>query len=103
MPQNKSYSELLCVFFLGFALTLLSGLPLFSHFFDSIPYHHQLNPPTPHLVEGDHLQWLYHLNLMKKAMEGIIPWLTEGYQFTTPYQHQFINPYFPPLGQMLLC
>ena len=82
--------------FLSFLL--LKGL---IPFFDKgIPYCHT-SPPECRLmdnVQGDHLQWLYHLNLLEKAIQGKVPFFSEGFQFETPYKLHTPNLFFPPQG-----
>ncbi|MBN1521998.1 MAG: hypothetical protein JW928_05640 [Candidatus Aureabacteria bacterium] len=96
--------EFFVVFLLSALLTGVFLFPLFPHFFEGIPYTH--SPEKGFEVvknfQGDHYQFLYHLALLKKVFEGEISFLTEGYQFSTPYKSSYMTPYFPPLGPLFL-
>ncbi|MBN2144053.1 MAG: hypothetical protein JW774_05450 [Candidatus Aureabacteria bacterium] len=92
--------EGLCILLVSAIVSGIFLLPLFPYFFRGIPYTHHPEKgfERVHNIEGDHLQFLYHLALFEKALEKKIPFWSDGYQFSTPWQAKPLILYFPPQG-----
>ena len=90
----------------GFYLTLsiLFSWPLPLFLFDGIPYAYDADPryAVSQLFMGDHLQYYYHLGLMKHAATGHIPWFTNPLEFATPYQPDWFFSYSLPVSIIYL-
>jgi len=92
------------VFFFYTLLGIVYSWPLAANMFDTIPY---VLDPTLHyrkmkLIQGDHLQFYYHLGLLKEAVLGRIDWFTNPYEFATEYQSARFASYFVPLSFLYL-
>ncbi|MCK5706103.1 MAG: hypothetical protein KAI43_00515 [Candidatus Aureabacteria bacterium] len=100
--KNNISKEILVVLLLAVIMTGIFVFPMAPHFFEGIPYTHKSadGMQVVRNFQGDHIQFLYHLALLEKAMTGKIPFFTEGYQFATPYKAKYMTPYFPPQGPM---
>ncbi len=105
MTQGRfRYLFPLTVFFFYMLLGVVYSWPLAANMFDTIPY---VLDPTPNyskikLVQGDHLQFYYHLGLLKEAVLGRIDWFTNPYEFATEYQQARFASYFTPLSFLYL-
>ena len=89
-------------FYLILSIVFTWPLPLF--FFEGIPYGYDADPiyATARLFMGDHLQYYYHLGLMKHAATGHIAWFTNPLEFATPYQPDWFFSYSLPVSIIYL-
>ncbi len=71
--------------------------PLTSHLSSGIPYTFSAPPEgrMAGLVHGDHLQYLYHLHLLREAVDGRIRPFSNPYEFAGPYHRDEPYVYFP--------
>lgn len=94
--QSKSYTGVLLVA-LGLALAVWVSWPLVKHVSSAIPYTFSAKPDerVGGLVPGDHLQYLYHLHLLRQALDGKAPPWSNPYEFATPYRWTSPYIYFP--------
>jgi hypothetical protein len=94
--------EILLASVLFIFLSSVFVFPLLPHFMRGIPYTHcpAKDYETVRNSQGDHFQFLYHLSLFGKAMQGKIPLFSNGYEFDTPYKKFSFNAYTPPQGQL---
>ncbi len=65
------------------ALWALFLRPLPRHARSAIPYALYVAAPPRELVQGDHLQLLYHFDLLRSYLRGDIPWFRNLYEFNT--------------------
>ena len=90
----------------GFYLILSIAFtwPLPQYLFDGIPYAYDADPnyAVANLFMGDHLQYYYHLGLMKHAATGHIAWFTNPLEFATPYQPDWFFSYSLPISIIYL-
>lgn len=101
---NNSKTNLMGVFLLFCALGLVYSWPLALHLFDGIPYGYDANPlyATAKLYEGDHLQYYYHMGLLKHAATGHIPWFSNPLEFAAERHSDRIFTYALPLTLIYL-
>ncbi|MBR1609110.1 MAG: hypothetical protein IJ678_05790, partial [Kiritimatiellae bacterium] len=57
--------------------------PLPAFFRSGIPYGSYAAAPPRQLVQGDHLQLLYHFDLLRAYVRGDLPWFRDLYEFCT--------------------
>ncbi|MDH4184718.1 MAG: hypothetical protein OEV92_10875 [Nitrospinota bacterium] len=85
------------------ALGAIFTWPLSIYFLSAITYGYDANPAyyTAPMYEGDHLQYYYHLGLLKYAVLGKIPWFTNPLEFATIYRPDWLFMYSLPLSAAL--
>lgn len=100
MGKNAAPLRPLSVFLLFTALGVVYSWPLAQHLLDGIPYGYDADPKyaTSRLFMGDHLQYYYHLGLLKHAALGHIEWFTNPLEFATEYQPKWFFSYSLPLS-----
>jgi hypothetical protein len=87
---------------LTLAVWLAFAWPLPRHFRDGIPMSSQ-NVEKGHaraMIPGDHLQLLYHFELVRDMLAGRIPWFHNVYEFNTGDDAERYRPsaYFAPFS-----
>ncbi len=82
---------------LGFVLATWVSWPLARFLTSAIPYTFSAKPTerVAGIVPGDQLQYLYHLNLLREALDGEIRPFSNPYEFAGPYQRRSPTLYFP--------
>ncbi|MBN1917793.1 MAG: hypothetical protein JW889_07790 [Verrucomicrobia bacterium] len=101
MTDSKSrflhWSVPLALVLVGLALGLVTSWPLPKHFATAVPYTMSAAPDarTIGMIEGDHLQYIYHLGQPRLAVEGRAPWFRNTYEFAGPYGFREFYVYFP--------
>jgi hypothetical protein len=101
---DRSKTEIAVVFFFFCALAVVYSWPLALHLLDSIPYGYDTNPlyATARLYEGDHLQYYYHMGLLKHAATGHIPWFSNPLEFAAEHHSDRMFTYALPLTLLYL-
>lgn len=81
----------------GLALGVVVSWPLPKYFTTAVPYTMSATPDTRTvgMIEGDHLQYIYHLGQLRLAVEGHAPWFRNTYEFAGPYGFREFYLYFP--------
>ncbi|MBI4667339.1 MAG: hypothetical protein HY751_13125 [Nitrospinae bacterium] len=102
-PANRP-ARPFSVFALFFLIGLFFSWPLAGNLFNSIPYAYipAAELLKSKLIQGDHLQFYYHLGLLKHAALGHIEWFTNPLEFATEYQSKGFYSYFMPLSFLYL-
>jgi len=82
---------------LGIGLAAWISWPLPKFLSSAIPYTFSARPDerVAGMVQGDHLQYLYHLHLLREAVDGRIPPFSDPYEFAGPYHRDAPYIYFP--------
>jgi hypothetical protein len=82
---------------LGLALSVWICWPLPKYLTSAIPYTFSARPHerVAGMIQGDHLQYLYHLNLLRAAVDGQIPFFSNPNEFAGPYHSNIPYIYFP--------
>ncbi|NQT83763.1 hypothetical protein HQ563_12100 [bacterium] len=82
---------------IGLALSIWVSWPLVRFLPSAIPYTFSAKPNerVAGLVPGDHLQYLYHLHLLREAVDGKISPFSNPYEFAGPYRYNTPYIYFP--------
>lgn len=82
------------VLFAGFFGTVV------RHFASGIAYSAQSAQPPMELVQGDHLQLLYHFDLAHSFIQGETPWFRNLYEFNTSDEDcpRRIDPFYAPFS-----
>jgi len=81
----------------GLVLGLLVSRPLPQYFTTGVPYTLAAKPDEriAGMVQGDHLQYMYHLGQFRLAVEGRAPWFRNTYEFAGNYGFTECYVYFP--------
>jgi len=81
----------------GLALGLLASWPLPKYITTGVPYTMaaRSDERVAGMVQGDHLQYMYHLGQLRFAAEGHAPWFRNTYEFAGEYGFTEIYAYFP--------
>ena len=95
--KQKKRSPGLWLIVLGLALSVWICWPLPKYLTSAIPYTFSAKPNerVAGMIQGDHLQYLYHLNLLRAAMDGQIPFFSNPNEFAGPYHSNIRYIYFP--------
>jgi len=95
--------EMAFVFFCFLALGLVFTWPLARYYFTGLTYGYDADPAyyTARMFMGDHLQYYYHLGLLKHAALGNIEWFTNPLEFATEYRPGWLFLYSLPLSALL--
>ncbi|MGK7345821.1 MAG: hypothetical protein ACNS63_08425 [Candidatus Nitrospinota bacterium M3_3B_026] len=96
--------EIILVFILFTAASLVYSWPLPERLFDAIPYAYNQDPAreTAFMFQGDHLQAYYHFRLLKDAFLGQIEFFSNPYEFSTEHQLPLPSTHFLPLSVLYL-
>lgn len=96
--------EIILVFILFTAASLVYSWPLPERMFDAIPYAYDQDPAreTAFMFQGDHLQAYYHFRLLKDAFLGRIEFFSNPYEFATEHQPRLPSTSFLPLSVLYL-
>ena len=88
-----------CFLTLGLAFTW----PLARYYFTGLTYGYDADPAyyTAPMYMGDHLQYYYHLGLLKYAATGRIEWFTNPFEFATEYRPGWLFLYSLPLSAVM--
>jgi hypothetical protein len=81
----------------GLALGVAASWPLPKYLTSGVPYTLAAKPAQriAGMVQGDHLQYIYHLGQLRLAAEGRAPWFRNTYEFAGGYGFTEIYVYFP--------
>jgi len=95
--RHVRFSAGLLLIGLGIALSVWICWPLPKYVTSAIPYTFSAKPDerVAGMIQGDHLQYLYHLNLLRAAVDGQIPPFRDPNQFSGPYHWNTPYVYFP--------
>ncbi len=87
----------LALVLVGLALGLLVSRPLPKYLATGVPYTLAAEPDgrVAGMVQGDHLQYMYHLGQLRLAAEGCAPWFRNTYEFAGGYGFTEFYLYFP--------
>ncbi len=82
---------------LGIVLAVWVSWPLSKFLSSAIPYTFSAKPDerVAGVVPGDHLQYLYHLHLLRGALDGKMRPFSNPYEFAGPYHPKVPYVYFP--------
>ena len=101
-PKSPSPARTaLFVVLLATALYAAFLWPLPARFASGIPYGSYAGDAAPRaLVQGDHLQLLYHFELFGSFLRGETPWMRNLYEFNTGDEAvpRRVDPYYAPFA-----
>ncbi|MDH5510833.1 MAG: hypothetical protein OEZ32_10830 [Nitrospinota bacterium] len=85
------------------ALGLVFTWPLAKYYLSGLTYGYDADPAyyTTPMYMGDHLQYYYHLGLLKYAAIGRIEWFTNPFEFATEYRPGWLFLYSLPLSAVM--
>ncbi len=100
--QMQSRHTALALFGSVILLALIIAWPLPRYAASGIPYaaRNPEQPPARYDIAGDHLQLMYHFDLVREMVTGRIPWLHNPYEFNVESDATTYRPgaYFLPLS-----
>ncbi|MDH5637823.1 MAG: hypothetical protein OEZ04_04975, partial [Nitrospinota bacterium] len=102
-PRRTGPLEAAGVFAAFMALGLVFTWPLARYYLSGLTYGYDADPAyyTAPMYMGDHLQYYYHLGLLKYAAMGRIEWFTNPYEFATEYRPGWLFLYSLPLSAVM--
>jgi hypothetical protein len=97
VEKRAKFTTAVLLVLLGAGLAVWVGRPMTGHLSSAIPYTFSAKPDetVAGLVPGDHLQYLYHLHLLRQAVDGSIPPFSNPFEFSGDYQRSTPYVYFP--------
>ncbi|MBQ7252105.1 MAG: hypothetical protein IJS32_05830, partial [Kiritimatiellae bacterium] len=81
-PRTVRRSPVLAVAAMGLALYAIALWPAPLHFADSVPHSVAADSSVPlEMADGDHLQLIYHFELLGDYLRGRAPWFSDIWEF----------------------
>ena len=83
-PRTVRRSPVLAVAAMGAVLCAVALWPAPLHFADSVPHSVTADSSVPlEMADGDHLQLIYHFELLGDYLRGRAPWFSDIWEFNT--------------------